>query len=107
MSVNQREHPVIKGEDAKRFLENEKEVDGKLKDYINNLTKIRQKGVYISRNFCLAGLIHDYMNENNIYGNEKEEEIADLLLEYSIWLEKQLQLCTSHFANKDLLDKDI
>jgi hypothetical protein len=27
MSVSQREYPILKGEDAKRFLENEKEVD--------------------------------------------------------------------------------
>ena len=28
--INLRKHPVIKGEDAKRFLKNEKEVDEKL-----------------------------------------------------------------------------
>jgi hypothetical protein len=91
VSVNQREYPVIKSKDAKRFLENEKEVDERI---------------------CLAGLGAEYLN--NLQNDEKQKEIYkyvnynlvyDLILDFSIYLEKKLGFCTSNIKNKDNIDR--
>jgi hypothetical protein len=39
MSIDERERPVIKGEDAKRFLENERENDKKRKEKVKEYFK--------------------------------------------------------------------
>lgn len=39
MPINQREKPVIKGEDAKRFLENEKEVNERIEKVVDQIEK--------------------------------------------------------------------
>lgn len=43
MTVEKREKPVIKGEDAKRFLKNKKDVDERLKKYVDKKTAKNNK----------------------------------------------------------------
>lgn len=43
MPAEKRERPAIKGEDAKKFLKNEKEVDERLKNYVDKKTTKNNK----------------------------------------------------------------
>lgn len=61
MSVNQREYPIIKGEDTKRFLENEDKINKKIEEIKN---RIRNKMPEIEEGFAFSDDDMKYFFDN-------------------------------------------
>ncbi|HCI54686.1 MAG TPA: hypothetical protein DFI01_02040 [Bacteroidales bacterium] len=85
MSVEQRKRPVLSGEDARRFLENEKRVDEMLR---NSRPFTQKEAKEHDRILCKMGTVikknvfSNLKEENNMF-DEKWTEVGNLLLNMS------------------------